>query len=402
MNIKGIKPAAAMVAGGLLLGTTPAHAGGKLVIDDTKWISIGAGLRTGFSAIEDQAPNGKDWSKEFAVDSARIYVAGQIHKYVKFTFNTECIFCNDEALRDFHVLDAIGQFEFMPEFNVWFGRMLVPSDRAEMAGPFYANTYDFNKTPFYSSDYSVKFGKGGAGVYGRDNGATVWGKLFDQRLVYAAGVFSGLNSATGTGPNQNDDLLYAASLRYNFLGIEPAPAYYLGNTYYGAAGDILTLGFAVQYQANGAGTFAHPGDFTGYNIDMLFEKVLGDQSVLTFEGEYKNFSADYSVLAFGDLDPNAFLMFDGDAYTMTGLYLFPQVIGIGKFQPYVRYTGVDPSHSAFRQEIEGGVNYIIDGTNARISVFYEHGDIATKGLNYAPTASGEKVDAIKVGLQLQI
>ena len=48
------------------------------------------------------------------------------------------------------------------------------------------------------------------------------------------------------------------------------------------------------------------------------------------------------------------------------------------------------------------LNYIIDGHNARVSLFYQHGDIATKGLDYSPIAAGSKVSAIKLAIQIQI
>jgi len=37
-----------------------------------------------------------------------------------------------------------------------------------------------------------------------------------------------------------------------------------------------------------------------------------------------------------------------------------------------------------------------------VALFYQYGDIATKGLNYAPGAAGSKVSAIKLAIQLQI
>ena len=96
-------------------------------------------------------------------------------------------------------------------------------------------------------------------------------------------------------------------------------------------------------------------------------------------------------------------MFDGDSFSVVGLYLLPKTIGIGKLQPYARYTGVYPNGSSNRDEVEAGINYVIDGHNARVSLFYQYGDIATKGLNYAPTVSGNpKVSAIKLALQIQI
>ncbi len=86
---------------------------------------------------------------------------------------------------------------------------------------------------------------------------------------------------------------------------------------------------------------------------------------------------------------------------MAGLFLVPHEVGIGKFQPYVRYTGIYANRSSNREEFEAGINYVIDGFNARVSLFYQYGDLATKGLNYARNATGRNVSRIGVGIQLQ-
>lgn len=368
----------------------------KLEIDDTKWISIGVGTRGSFISQEDAAPNGSDRNNDFNLDSARVYLNGQITEVIKVELNTECTFCGSD-LESYDILDAIAKFEFMPEFNIWAGRLLVPADRAEMSGPYYANTYAFNRTPFYPSDYSVKFGNGGAGVYGRDNGLNIWGGLgAEKRFTYVVGGFSGLQG----GSNQSDDLLVGARLSYNFLNVESNPGYYTSSTYYGTAGDILTLGAAVQSQKDGAGTQADPADFTGWSIDLLSETVFDGIGVLTFEAEYKDFDTDLNAAALAD--PDCFCLFSGEAGMATLLFMFPQEIGIGKLQPYIGYTKNDPDYSEDRDNYEVGINYIIDGQNARVSLYYDYGDIATKGLNYTPSATGENVNSISVGVQLQL
>jgi len=219
------------------------------------------------------------------------------------------------------------------------------------------------------------------------------------KLTYVAGVFDGLDG----GANTTDNLLYAGRVSYNFLNVEQTPGYYTQSTYYGNAGDIFTVAFAIQHQAGGAGTAANPADFTGYSVDGLFEKVLPNRGVLTLEGEYKGFDTDLSATALAA--GGCFCLFDGDAWTATSLYLFPQQVGIGQFQPYVRYTAINPDKSSDRDEIELGINYVIDGHNARISLFYQYGDIATKDSplqEYLPTTTGDEVSAIKLGLQLQL
>jgi hypothetical protein len=391
----------ACVIGAFLIGIVDVHAGGKIAIDDTKWISLGAAARTSFTTIEDAAPNASDWSSDFNLDNARVYINGQIHEYIKFELNTECVFCGNSALQDYDVLDAVAKFEFSPHLNIWAGRLLVPAERQELNGPYYSTTYDAFKTPFYPSDFSVNFGSGGAGVYARDHGVNLWGAAGPEgALQYVFGVFNGLESSGATGPNQDDNLMYAARVAYNFLSVEKNPGYYTSGTYYGGGGDVFTVGFATQYQEDGSGSFLNPGDFFGFSVDALFEKVFANKGVFTFNGEYKNFDSDYSSLAFGNAD--CFCMFDGESYSVVGLYLFPQMVGIGKFQPYVRFTDITPDGSSDRDEVEGGINYIIDGHNARISIFYQEGDIATKGLNYAPGAAGESVGAFKIAVQLQL
>ena len=57
--------------------TEPVQAGATFKIDETKWISIGAGLRTSFSAREDAAGARSDkWSKDFRIDNLRLYING--------------------------------------------------------------------------------------------------------------------------------------------------------------------------------------------------------------------------------------------------------------------------------------------------------------------------------------
>lgn len=396
-RLKGLVVGVALAA----FGPATAQAGGKISIDDTKWISLGIGGRADFTAREDAAPSGSDWTNDFNINNARVYINGQVHEYVKFEFNTECVFCGNSSLEEFVLLDAVAKIEVSPYFNVWAGRLLVPAERQELNGPYYSSTHDPYKTPFYSSDFSVDFGSGGAGVYARDQGVNIWGAAGPEgAFQYVFGVFQGLQSSSGEGPNQDDNPLWAARVAYNFLNVEKNPGYYTSGTYYGSAGDVLTLAAAFQYQEDGAGSFDNPGDFLGVSADVIFEKVFEGAGVFTFNGEYKYFDADYDEAAFGDAD--AFTMFDGDSFSVVGLYMFEPKVWIGQFQPYFRYTGVYANESSDREEYEAGVNYVIDGHNARVSFFYQYGDIATKGLNYAPDADGDDVSTIKLAIQIQI
>ncbi len=289
----------------------------KVQSSATRWIKLGAGYRG--SGLWTENLNGNLSGGNYSNDNARIYLNGQFNEHLKFEVNTDCFFCNNTSAGDnprmsYNVLDAIAKFEFNRYLNVWGGRMLVPTERGELSGPFYQATHDAFKTPFFSQDFSTKFGDGGAGRYGRDDGVTFWGnlepKIVPGTLGYAMGVYRGLESTHTAGPNQGGSVLTAARVTYNFLNPEKNPGYYTSSTYYGKAGDILALAFGMSYQKNGAGSLAHRSDFLGFTGDLLFEKVLPrNLGVFTTNAEYKQFYANYSTAAFSDKD--CFCMFDG-------------------------------------------------------------------------------------------
>ncbi len=405
-----------------------AYAAGMIKADEDKWISVGIGIRLVFDAIENQTgpppasgtTPGTHYSNNFRIPHQRLYINGQIHKYVKFTFNTECT-CGRQGTTGQNnlsfgsnssiiLLDAIGKFEFNEKINLWVGRTLVPNERAELAGPFNHATFEFFRTPFFPADFSENTPgsagnngpAGSAGLYGRDNGAVFYGKIhpFGTHLQYTASVFTGLRG----GPNDTGSLMYAGRLQWNLLNDEENTGYYTRETYFGTAGDILAIAGNVQHQKDGAGSITQGrSDFTGLSVDLLFEKPLpNNMGVFTFNGEFKRFFANYGAAAAANPIGDCFCIFNGHSWTVLGLYLIPQEIGIGRFQPYVRYTNVDPLYSDRRAEWETGINYVIDGFDARVSAYYRYGDLNTKGTNnFGPNVVGDKVDSFHVALQLQ-
>lgn len=426
--------AMALVAG--MVATVPSvYAGGTIKVDDDKWISVGMGTRTSFSMKEDGSGGGGQWSNSFGVDNARIYINGKIHKYVGFEFNTECFNCprsgqlaggpNSNTFgsnSNMGLLDAIGKFEIDELVNVWFGRMLVPTERGELNGPFYHAVYDGFRTPLNPADFSTNFGAGGAGMYGRDNGVTFFGKIHPggTHLQYVAGVYTGTQSNLASlpgGPNQRNSLKYAGRLTWNLLNEEKNPGYYTSGTYYGTAGDILALAVGGEYQNAAAGSALNPAPFGAFVSDILFEKVFSDKGVFTFNAEYKRYWAG-NLASFSDastpggLGPGSnpfstfFPIFSGTSFTGYAMYLFPQEVGIGRFQPYGRYTFVNSVHASALDEFEAGVNYVIAGHNARISTWWRHGNIAPTGgpaqTGFNPTGIGAPhQDSFHVALQLQ-
>lgn len=359
----------AAVASTIGMAAPMAQAAGTITFGEDKSVSVGLGIRSTFTSTEDGATNGSSNSNDFALDSVRLYMNASLNKYIKGTFNTE-----KKADESIGVIDAIAQFEFMPEFNIWAGRMLPASDRSNLNGPYYLLPFSY---PGIVSRYPSR-------TTGRDDGAAVWGKLLDSRLIYNVGAFEGHNVGTrvGTTPGTSDQPLVAARLQYDFWTPNGAPAFYTGSTTFGAA-DVLSVGVAAQYQKDGAVSATSTGDYTGWNLDGLMEKKVGPGAV-TAEGAYYKYDTDGVIKSE-----------DGTAYLLGLGYIFNEVFGWGRFQPHVRYQKFDrddnPVLAADKKQYDFGLNYVIDGFNAKLAATYSKVEQTT----------GKEVDKFIVGVQLQ-
>jgi hypothetical protein len=189
------------------------------------------------------------------LNSVRLYVSGTAAPNIKYMLNTEY----NGKTNAVGVLDAAAQFEFSPKFNVWAGRFIAPSDRANLYGPYYSNHWAVytdgvqDGYPFLSN--------------GRDNGIMYWGQ-FDKVKV-SGGAFDG---TTTTG-----DATVLAAGRVQVDLWDPEGGYYLNGTYYGDK-DLLAIGLAGQVQGS---------DKSAWNVDFLLEKKLGDDGgTVSIESEY--------------------------------------------------------------------------------------------------------------------
>jgi hypothetical protein len=328
-----------------------------------KTLSFGVGLRVGGGIQTTGASTANDSLGIQSLD-VRPYISGQVHPLLKFEGNLDL---NNTDESRIHVLSAVAKFEPDDLFNVWFGRFLPPSDRANLSGPYFQNAWNYPvDVNAYPSIYA-----------GRADGGAVWGQVEKGRFKYMAGVFT---LDTNTPISQG---IYAARLVYNFL--DPEPGYYNSSTYYGAK-DILAIGVAGQYQKLGSsiviGTDVTGApvvvreDLAAFNVDLLFEKRLPWADTLTLEGAYYNFNKGAQ----------------GSSWYALASYLFAPRIAFGRVQPMVRWqqftptAGGDPTHV-----FDGGLNYIVDGHNTRFAIAIQHRDPPT-----APSTT-----SYQLGIQLQ-
>ena len=364
------------VAAALMLPAMSAHAGGTITFGKDKSVSVGLGMRASFSSVENAAPNGSD-SQNFSLDSARIYLSGSLNKHIKGMLNTE----KDIAGEGFQAIDANVQIAITPELTIWAGRFLSPSDRANMAGPYYSLGGG------YWAGIASRYGFNG-GYIGRDDGVAVVGSAMGGKLAYSFGAFEGhttfkiappgtstSNAAHRTG--SSDNLMYAGRLQMDFWDAEPG---YYGTGNYLGGKDILAIGLAGRSQKDGAYSALAIGDYASYSIDFLLEKKGVGPGALSIEAAGYDYDTD-----------DVYLFEQGRAYSAGVGYIFNKKVGWGQLQPFVRYQKFSPDTDIDTKKYDVGVNYIIDGYNAQISTVYSN----TKVTDAAD------VSAISVAMQFQ-
>jgi len=350
--------------------SSSALAGGTIKIDDTHSVSVGMGLRSSLNMVENAAPNGTSDSKDFALESFRFYLGGDLGKNISFEFNSDYD-TTPAGTEDIRVLDAVLKFAFNDLFQVWTGRFLPPSDRSNLSGPYYLNAWDFPFVQRYPNVFA-----------GRDDGLAIFGQVGGGMFKYQVGAFEGTGDVAG-GPNQSDNPLIAGRLTLNLL--DPEPGYYNSSTYYGSK-DVFAIGLVMMSQKDAVGTAATPGDFNGWNVDLLAEKNLNGAGVATIEGAYY------------DYDNDSVAVGEGNGYFVLGSFLFPNKIGsgplAGQLQPMVRYQEFSNEGLATgdHTRLDFAVSHIMNGHNARISLTY--------GMD--ESAAGVDTDMIKLGFQFQI
>ncbi len=354
-----------------------ANAGATISFGEDKSITAGFGFISNYISAEDGAANGSDRSNDFNLFSARLYLSGSFNKYIKGMLNTER---SGGGEGNIEVIDANVQFQLTPEVAIWAGRFLSPSDRANMAGPYYSSG---GGGVGYWANISSRYGWNG-GVIGRDEGVAVVSSLLDDHLAISFGAFEGDNifRFSGVGAlketaGDKDRLMYAGRVQYAFWDSEPG--YYGTGNYFGAK-DILTIGIAGRQKTDGAISLTDVGDYSSYSIDFLMEKKNVGPGTLSLEAAYYDYDTD-----------DVFLSEQGDAYYVGAGYLFNQQVGWGKFMPFARYQEFDADNNIKTERMDIGLNYVMAPYNALISAEYQKTDVT----------GASDTDAFVVTLQMQ-
>ncbi len=301
---------------------------------------------------------------------------GQVHPFLKWQAGFIGAFGPQSGATSAALLDLVAKLEFAEAFNLWLGRMPIPSDRASLSTVWAIAPWTLPGSysvfaPFATTNIRPTPGPRLGDANDRSDGATLWGQLGGGKFKYYLGVF-GLDQAD-TSP------LYSGRLALSLLGAEPG--FRTSSTYFGAK-DILALGVGAQHRAGDSRpptTGATPAsDFNELNGDLLFEKGSSSAGVLDLEGSFAKLWGDNELASY--------------QFFALASYLMPVEIGIGKLQPLVRVQHAGKGKSVDAGDfssIDAQIGYIIDGFRARLLGVYQYARVL-----------GQTENAVLFGVQM--
>jgi len=318
-------------------------------------IDFGARMQAALKLQNPTNPEKMDDISE--VLSADSLTSGQIHRFIKWQASLTFTYSGAPGAPQAVTVaphDVIARLEFLPEFNVYLGRMLVVADRFAPSGPWGMDEFFFpGFFPLIGAPALPK-----AGAQGRDVGVTVWGAPMKGLVKYYLGAF-----------NLYDPLLnplLSGRLQLSLLNGEPN--FYHRTTYFGTK-DIISVGVGGLYQKQGSvqqgvtpPTVPLTDDYSNITADLTVEKNIGDAGTISAVGAYYSYQGDYQRWK------NFWLASLG--------YMLPKPIGIGKIRATVRYQqGLDMSPNADPSKlIDAQLSYNVAAWFARFQVGYRRGD----------------------------
>lgn len=304
-----------------------------------------AGIRAGMRILDDpRAPNGME--KLGAEGLAELVVSGQVNPTLSWQLGFFGTFGTGLLTPDHRIslLDLIAKFEPSPYFNVWIGRLPIPSDRASLDQ--FSTALVWTPPGTYSSfSPSVGFRRG---TDHRGSGAVLWGQT--GWLSYHVGMFD---------PGALDtSQLFSGRIELQFLNKESG---FFRTNGYDRGNNMLSVALSGQRQANGSQGILGVDDFHTFGGDLLLE--LSSPSAGAFDLEL-------SLSKIWGLNE----MIDTQFCALAS-YLLPQELSLGRFQPLLRFQQAGAKDGTNLMLFDGQLGYVLKGPRARILVLYQYGKL---------------------------
>ena len=278
--------------------------------------------------------------------------------------NIEPLGINNEAQKDFSVLDAYFMADYSNSFRIYAGRQKVQLTRENLEDCFEPLSLDrslFIYTPLKHS---------------RDTGVVFWGNIPDIKSQYRLEVSKGRDDIDNA---PKSSFMYTG--RFHVSLLEPEYAYGYKGTYLGEQ-KILTIGGGVQYEPGAVysdvAAMTGAKNYSAWTADVFFNYPLGGGAVTV--------SAAYLETAFRRRLQGQRSRSSGSRHgrreewlVCKGRVSHSRKDRPGQVQPFARYEewNFASLFDVYDQKIKwtgAGVNYYIDGQSVRVTVEYARTD----------------------------
>jgi hypothetical protein len=363
-------------------------------VDEDTYAKFGTKMQIWVQSLQDAAPNTTDNALNTAIKQGRIYFAGQVTNMVKFGVNYDFARgLTDQQLSTTAsaantstagVTDGFITLDIAKEFKIMTGiyrmavsrialqdtyTLLLPHTPQVAAGAYLSNLNNY-----------------------RNAGITFWGDLMDGMVRYNVGIWDGSNlpnnavvTTSQVGPiaggtNPKDTTAKSARVVVNFM--DPEKGYTNSCCYLGKA-KIANIGFGYLMQDYNEAVTLDKKTYSMATIDAYFEA-----NNLTVEAAYFQYNPKTGLKPKG-------------MYVQAGYQ-------IGQIQPAVRLESYDADNPVAGvgdyKRMVLGVNYLIKGHDAKISLEYLKHDTKTVSAADAidRTGPGTSRDYADVTLALQV
>jgi hypothetical protein len=354
--ICGIVMLSVALSAGSALAWTP-----KLEVNEDVWMQLGFLGQGWFEAVEDNAGDNDEWSKDFYFRRFRILGQGSVHKNVKFFFDTDVPNSGKKGTTDNDLIlnDAFVDLQFMPEFNVQLGRILVPFSVENKASAALLLGIDYNTNVTKIPTFIDR-------AFWRDDGVEVRGVLLDGLIDYRVGLFDGASIN-----NSDDHMRTTGMIMVNLGDAQPGWFYNMNSL-----GSLKVLSFSAGYDYIGIGG-AGVEDHKAWNVGAHLEQPLGNGRIV-------------GSATFYDWEGP---FFEGQTASVQAGYLLPCPFRDGShIQPVLRWLRQDPDGGSKLDTYAIGLNYFLKGHNINFKADY--------AINDRFAADGDRVDAFRFQTQL--
>ena len=345
----------------------------KLEVSEDVWMQVGFMGQIQFEAIEKGSGNNKRWSNDFFARRARILGMGSVHKNVKFFFDTDVPNAGKRGSDNSLVWnDGFVDLQFLPQFNISLGRILVPFsvENQGSAAQLLGIDYNLNATKVPTVINRA---------FWRDDGIEVRGLLLDGMIDYRIGLFRGErddvkimvdDEIVNFNRNPNDNLRTAGMVMINFADSQSGWFYNMNSL-----GALNILSYSVGYDYISLGGAGIKDQFN-WNVGAHIDQPLGAGRIVG-SATYYNWDGPY---------------YDGKTASIQAGYLMDCPFRAGAhLQPVLRWQYQDESQGSKLNTFNIGLNYFLKGHNINFKADYAIND---------RKIDGKRVDAFRFQTQL--